>query len=77
MYERFVKSRRGGIWEILYSQLRGRHGGYKEAAAAIRGDGAYGTMMRMEAGVHRVQRVPSTEAAGRIHTSAMTCGGVA
>lgn len=43
-------------------------GGYKQAAAAITGTGAYG-MLKWENGVHRVQRVPSTESHGRVHTS--------
>jgi len=46
-------------------------GGFKEVAFAVNGDGAYGTL-KFESGVHRVQRVPVTEAAGRIHTSAAT-----
>ena len=44
-------------------------GGIKEAVMAIRGDGIYG-MLKFESGVHRVQRVPATEASGRVHTSA-------
>lgn len=46
-------------------------GGYKEISFAIRGPGAYGTY-KLEAGVHRVQRVPVTESQGRIHTSTVT-----
>lgn len=46
-------------------------GGYKEISFAIRGVGAYGTY-KLEAGVHRVQRVPVTESQGRIHTSTVT-----
>lgn len=46
-------------------------GGYKEISFAIRGAGAYGTY-KLEAGVHRVQRVPVTESQGRIHTSTVT-----
>ena len=69
MYERFSRSQ-GWTWDPLYAQAADA-GGYKEAAASIRGDGAYG-LLRLEAGVHRVQRVPATEAAGRVHTSAMT-----
>jgi len=46
-------------------------GGYKEIIASINGDGVFGRM-KFESGVHRVQRVPDTEAQGRIHTSAAT-----
>ena len=46
-------------------------GGYKEIIASITGDGVFGRM-KFESGVHRVQRVPETEAQGRIHTSAAT-----
>jgi peptide chain release factor 1 len=46
-------------------------GGYKEVIALIEGKGAYGRF-RFESGVHRVQRVPATEASGRIHTSTVT-----
>ena len=69
MYERYARLQ-GWDWELLYA-AEGDQGGFKEAAALIKGEGAYG-MMRMEAGVHRVQRVPATDAYGRIHTSAMT-----
>ena len=69
MYERYAKGQGWG-WEVMYT-AEGEAGGYKEAAAVLRGEGVYG-MMRMEAGVHRVQRVPATESAGRVHTSAMT-----
>lgn len=46
-------------------------GGYKEVSFAINGDGAY-SKLKFESGVHRVQRVPSTESGGRIHTSTVT-----
>ena len=69
MYERYAKAE-GWDWEVMYVH-EGEAGGYKEAAAVVRGDGAFGSL-RMEAGVHRVQRVPATESAGRVHTSAMT-----
>ena len=46
-------------------------GGYKEAQANILGKGVFGRL-KFESGVHRVQRVPSTETSGRIHTSAAT-----
>ena len=46
-------------------------GGFKEIIAEVRGDGAY-SRLKFESGVHRVQRVPVTEAQGRIHTSTAT-----
>src|SRR5229473_2367459 len=69
MYTRFCE-RRGWKVEIV-SLSEGNLGGLKEAIFAARGPGAYGTL-RYESGVHRVQRVPVTEAQGRIHTSAAT-----
>ncbi len=56
--------------EIL-SQSEGTSGGYKEIIFEVKGDNVYGTL-KYEAGVHRVQRVPSTETQGRVHTSAAT-----
>ncbi len=56
--------------EIL-SQNMGEHGGYKEIVIHIEGDKVYGRL-KFESGAHRVQRVPDTEASGRIHTSACT-----
>jgi len=69
MYTRFCE-RRGFKVEIL-SLSEGTLGGLKEAIFAVRGAKAYG-ILRYESGVHRVQRVPVTEAQGRIHTSAAT-----
>ena len=69
MYTRFCE-RRGWTVELL-SLSEGVLGGLKEAVFAARGSRAYGTL-RYESGVHRVQRVPATEAQGRIHTSAAT-----
>ena len=69
MYNRFAE-RRGLKTEII-SLSEGTLGGLKEAVFAVRGPHAYGEL-RSEAGVHRVQRVPATEAQGRIHTSAAT-----
>src|SRR6266566_775328 len=69
MYTRFAE-RRGWKVEVL-SHSEGSLGGLKEAIFAARGPGVYGTL-RYESGVHRVQRVPVTEAPGRIHTSAAT-----
>ncbi|HEX5724434.1 MAG TPA: peptide chain release factor 1 [Longimicrobiaceae bacterium] len=69
MYQRFA-DRRG--WKVeLVSVSEGAAGGVKEAVFVVRGPNAYGDL-RYESGVHRVQRVPATEAQGRIHTSAAT-----
>ncbi len=69
MYTRFLE-RRGWRFEPLqYSE--GTLGGIKEAVFKVSGDGAFGAL-RWESGTHRVQRVPTTEAQGRIHTSAAT-----
>jgi peptide chain release factor 1 len=69
MYARYA-AQKGWSFEVL-SQAEGTVGGFKEAIAEIRGRGAY-ARLRYESGVHRVQRVPDTEASGRIHTSAAT-----
>ncbi len=69
MYQRFADSLRWKI-EILNSN-ESQMGGFKEIVFSLEGEGAYGTM-KYESGVHRVQRVPSTETQGRIHTSAIT-----
>ncbi|HEX5435983.1 MAG TPA: peptide chain release factor 1 [Gemmatimonadaceae bacterium] len=69
MYTRFAERRRWRI-EVL-SHSEGALGGVKEVIFAVKGSGAFGAM-RWESGVHRVQRVPLTEAQGRIHTSAAT-----
>ncbi|MDI3259096.1 MAG: peptide chain release factor 1 [Sinobacteraceae bacterium] len=69
MYARYAE-RRGWDVEVL-SRNPGEHGGYKEIVARLAGQGVYGRL-KFESGVHRVQRVPQTEAAGRIHTSAAT-----
>ena len=69
MYTRFAE-RRG--WKVEIIELSyGALNGVKEAVFAVRGLNAFGEL-RSEAGVHRVQRVPATEASGRIHTSAAT-----
>ncbi len=68
--ERRFCERRG--WKVEVLELsEGTLGGIKEAIFAVRGPKVYGTL-RYESGVHRVQRVPATEAQGRIHTSAAT-----
>ena len=69
MYLRHAE-RRGWRVEIL-SASPGEHGGYKELVARVEGAGAW-RALRYESGTHRVQRVPATEAQGRIHTSAAT-----
>jgi len=69
MYTRFLE-RRGWRFEPL-SYSEGTLGGLKEAVFKVTGDGAFGAL-RWESGTHRVQRVPATEAQGRIHTSAAT-----
>jgi peptide chain release factor 1 len=69
MYQRYSE-RHGLSWEPI-SLSEGLLGGLKEAIVAVRGEEAYG-LLRRESGVHRVQRVPSTETQGRIHTSAAT-----
>jgi len=59
-------------WKIeIMSQGEGDHGGYKEIISRVAGDKAY-SRLKFESGAHRVQRVPETEAQGRIHTSACT-----
>jgi peptide chain release factor 1 len=69
MYQRYA-GLQGWRVEIL-SASEAEKGGYKEIQANIAGDGVF-ARMKFEAGVHRVQRVPETEAQGRIHTSAAT-----
>lgn len=69
MYAKFAEKQRWNI-EILSASL-GEHGGYKEVISRVEGKGAY-ARLKFESGTHRVQRVPETEAQGRIHTSAVT-----
>ena len=69
MYSRYASSIG---WRVeIDSATEGEAGGYKEIIATITGDGVFGRL-KFESGVHRVQRVPTTEAGGRIHTSAAT-----
>ncbi len=69
MYTRYCENRG---WKVEVADVSdGSVGGYKEVIFNVIGDGAYG-VLKFEAGVHRVQRVPATEAQGRIHTSAAT-----
>ena len=69
MYARYAE-KKGWLFEILETSFS-PVGGFKEAIAGIRGTGAY-SRLKFESGVHRVQRVPKTEAGGRIHTSTVT-----
>ncbi len=69
MYMRYCE-RRGWKTAIL-SENEGSVGGYKEVQIEVIGEDVYGTL-KFESGVHRVQRVPDTEASGRVHTSAAT-----
>jgi peptide chain release factor 1 len=69
MYTRYAQ-RQGWSVEVIDSTLSGAKG-FKEIVFEVRGHGAY-SRLKFERGVHRVQRVPTTEAAGRIHTSAAT-----
>jgi peptide chain release factor 1 len=69
MYQRYA-GHKGWRVEVI-SASEGDHGGYKEVIANISGQGVY-AQLKFESGVHRVQRVPDTEAQGRIHTSAAT-----
>ncbi|MBI5940233.1 MAG: PCRF domain-containing protein, partial [Caulobacterales bacterium] len=69
MYQRYAASRG---WRVEIDSIsEGEMGGFKEIIASITGDGVFGRL-KFESGVHRVQRVPATEAQGRIHTSAAT-----
>jgi len=69
MYQRYAGLRH---WRVeVISASEAEVGGYKEVIASIAGAGAY-ARLKFESGVHRVQRVPATEAQGRIHTSAAT-----
>lgn len=69
MYSRYCEKQGWKIDIVDYNE--GTTGGYKEIVFEISADGSYG-IMKYESGVHRVQRVPATEAQGRIHTSAAT-----
>lgn len=69
MYTRFAE--RHGLRIESMALSEGNAGGVRESIFAVRGEHAYG-LLRRESGVHRVQRVPETENAGRIHTSAAT-----
>ena len=69
MYTRYAESQG---WKIeIMSAREGEHGGYKEIISRVTGSGIYAAL-KFESGAHRVQRVPTTESQGRIHTSACT-----
>ncbi len=69
MYTRFAEER--GWRQEIISESRNEAGGFKEIIFELHGDGVHG-LMKYESGVHRVQRVPTTEKQGRIHTSTAT-----
>ncbi|MBI1343926.1 MAG: peptide chain release factor 1 [Terrimonas sp.] len=69
MYIRYCEGR--GWKTAILSENEGTVGGYKEVQLEVTGEEVYGTL-KFESGVHRVQRVPDTEASGRVHTSAAT-----
>lgn len=69
MYLKYCENK--GWKTALLSENEGSAGGYKEVQIEVTGEDVYGTL-KFESGVHRVQRVPDTEASGRIHTSAAT-----
>jgi peptide chain release factor 1 len=69
MYSRYAETQG---WQVeLVSSHAGEHGGFKEVIALISGQGVY-SQLKFESGAHRVQRVPETEAQGRVHTSTCT-----
>lgn len=69
MYTKYAETRR---WKVEIMSINETDiGGFKEIVFMVRGQGAY-SRMKYESGVHRVQRVPDTEASGRVHTSAST-----
>lgn len=69
MYVRYCENRGWKVETTDYTE--GSAGGYKEIIFTVTGEGVYG-ILKYESGVHRVQRIPSTETQGRVHTSAAT-----
>lgn len=69
MYSRYAETH--DLRVELLTESQGTSGGYKEVIIAVNGPNAYG-LLKYESGVHRVQRIPATESAGRIHTSTAT-----
>ena len=70
MYTKYCEGRGWKVSIVDYSE--GTNGGFKEIQFEVTGNDVYG-ILKFEAGVHRVQRVPQTETQGRVHTSAATC----
>jgi len=70
MYSKYCEGRGWKVSTVDYSE--GTNGGFKEIQFEVTGNDVYG-ILKFEAGVHRVQRVPQTETQGRVHTSAATC----
>jgi len=70
MYTKYCEGRGWKVSTVDYSE--GTNGGFKEIQFEVSGNDVYG-ILKFEAGVHRVQRVPQTETQGRVHTSAATC----
>ena len=72
LYRMYAKYCEMKGWAVAVSSVsEGTSGGFKEIIFTVTGDNVYGTL-KYESGVHRVQRVPQTEAQGRVHTSAAT-----
>ncbi len=72
LFRMYLKHCEGRGWKVnVIDENEGTNGGFKEVILEIIGEDAYG-VLKYESGVHRVQRVPATEASGRIHTSAAT-----
>jgi len=69
MYSRYAENH--ALTVEIVSENRGEHGGYREIISRVAGRGVF-SRLKFESGTHRVQRVPATEAQGRIHTSACT-----
>ncbi|QMU65576.1 MAG: peptide chain release factor 1 [Flavobacteriaceae bacterium] len=70
MYTKYCESKGWKVATVDFSE--GTNGGFKEIQFEVTGEDVYG-ILKFEAGVHRVQRVPQTETQGRVHTSAATC----
>lgn len=69
MYKRYIETQN---WKIeIINEVKGASGGYSQVEAIVEGNGAY-SKLKYESGTHRVQRVPETEAQGRVHTSTAT-----
>jgi peptide chain release factor 1 len=72
LFSAYVKYAGDQGWKVeMISESPGNVGGFKEVIASVSGDAVY-SKLKFESGVHRVQRVPATEAMGRVHTSTVT-----